>query len=126
MPSINMRAYSNCANILLVWEFDELIKDCVGFTIWRAEENASKDKVALMSSVGFEDERRALNGPPKPSTERPFQRCMWNDWTAPRSKKLVYSVETFFENGAGQAKLASNWSDPVSVGAGDATAKLSA
>lgn len=110
---LSIHAYTSCQNIFLVWTFAERIPDCIGMSLIRKHEDDSEPGKVLESSVGFADDPEAMSGKHRPSTEWPFQRCTWNDWTAPRDAKVVYQVRAVMQDG--NAGPQSSWSNAVQL-----------
>jgi hypothetical protein len=122
-----VRAYANGLNVFVVWKLEKAIPGCAGFQLQRKVAGASDDTaVTLSSAAPFEDEHDVAPHVMKPSDQRPFQRCSWNDWTAPRQGDLQYRVRPVMSDHVVRAAAASDWSKPVSLGQPVGEAKLAA
>ncbi len=108
--AIEIRAFSNSANVFVAWSFDQPIPNSIGFALYRHIEGQAEPQV-VQSSVGFGDDPQAHPGAHEPSTVWPFQRCTWNDWLAPRDVRLAYEVRAVFEqpNASPPSSGVSNW-----------------
>lgn len=84
------RAIANNDIALVAWSYDEKIPNCLGFAIYRLEEN-SDQPVPLPAWVGFE--REAGAGHEQKTTEVwPVQKYSWRDLTAKRGGTFSYRI----------------------------------
>lgn len=123
--ALQIAAYANGDDALVAWQCDEAIAGCLGFALYRRRNG--KEEV-VENRIGWE----TLVPPPapgthKPSTEWPIQRFYWSDYDARAGDKLQYRVVPMITARDGvtdpltpATKLASAWSDEISVSAGDA------
>lgn len=93
------------------------IKDCIGFALKRKTASQTDvDAVVLANHIGFQNTPDPINAPPASSEVNPFQRCTWNDWTAPVQVGVQYQVSAVYGAGEAGESIASAWSGVVTIG----------
>ncbi|HEY9002066.1 MAG TPA: phospholipase D-like domain-containing protein [Mucilaginibacter sp.] len=117
----NLSVYANSNETLIAWNYANPIDNCIGFAIYKKLKGET-DAMAqpLNNRVGFADETYTL-GQEKPSTEWPFQRLVWSDYTVKAGDKVQYMIVPILINNGQLVKDASNvsdWSDEVTVATG--------
>ena len=78
----NLRAVALCNNAaaVLVWVWDGMIPDCLGFTIDQIDKKTDKRKTMSSRVVRFEGESSCNE--PTTTDQHPIQGCKWTDGTA--------------------------------------------
>lgn len=84
------KAFANNDVVLLVWDYENPIDDCLGFCIKRKDINTNKE-VTLESMVGFKKESIKTRQF-KPTTVWPIQKFNWRDFSAESGATYVYTV----------------------------------
>jgi len=118
-PIVN--AYSNNDQVIIAWQYQQPITDCIGFAVYKKlnnEPDAEAD--ALMNRVGFADEQ-FVKGEQRPSTEWPIQRFVWTDFSVSEGDTVNYRVVPILFDGEKLTKDSSNasdWTNPVQVKTG--------
>lgn len=79
MKSLKAVALANNASVILVWIWDELIPDCLGFSIRRIDSNTGKSVVLSSRYVKFRGEQSNTEGD---TSTHPIQGCKWIDGEA--------------------------------------------
>ena len=115
---------SVCANndqVIIAWQYNEPIKDCIGFAVYRKLNNEPEAEAdALPNRVGFEDEE-FKKGDQKPSTDWPIQRFIWTDFTVSQGDTASYRVVPILFDGDKlykDSKNSSDWSLVISIDTG--------
>ncbi len=119
--AMNFSVYANIDQAIIVWQYENLIDNCIGFSIFRKNKGQS-DAVAepLKNKVGFEGEPHQP-GEQRPSTEWPIQRFTWVDFMVNRRDVVCYKiVPILFINGklVKDETNASEWSGDISIDTG--------
>ncbi|MBK7359183.1 MAG: hypothetical protein IPI45_06245 [Saprospiraceae bacterium] len=84
------KAFANNDVVLLVWDYENPIDDCLGFCIKRKNINTNKE-VTLESMVGFKKESVETRQF-KPTTIWPIQKFNWRDFTAESGATYEYTI----------------------------------
>ncbi len=92
MNLCKLKVYANNDQAVLVWKYENMIPNCLGFAIFRRAANDSiSTGFPLPNKVGFEGEDHTL-GIEKPTTEWPIQRFMWTDFNVNKGDKIQYKI----------------------------------
>jgi len=113
-----IKAYSNCDEAIVVWKYNKLIPDCVGFALLR-KFNKESDAAAepVNTWVGFEGQT-ATPGEHRPSTEWPIQKYIWSDYLVKPGDKVSYKVVPMLlidDKLVKDEKNATDWSETVEI-----------
>jgi len=84
------KAFANNDVVLLVWNYENPIDDCLGFCIKRKDISTTKE-VTLESMVGFKKESVETRQF-KPTTVWPIQKFNWRDFSADSGATYEYSI----------------------------------
>ncbi len=84
------KAFANNDVVLLVWDYENPIDNCLGFCIKRKDINTNKE-VTLESMVGFKKESVATRQF-KPTSVWPIQKFNWRDFSAESGATYEYSI----------------------------------
>lgn len=84
------KAFANNDVVLLVWDYENPIDDCLGFCIKRKDINTEKE-VILKSMVGFKKESVDTRQF-KPTTVWPIQKFNWRDFSAESGATYEYTI----------------------------------
>ncbi|MBS2003541.1 MAG: hypothetical protein JST44_18640 [Cyanobacteria bacterium SZAS LIN-5] len=79
MKSLKAVALANNASVILVWIWDQLIADCLGFSIRRIDSKTGKSVVLSSRYVKFKGELARTEGD---TSTHPIQGCKWIDGEA--------------------------------------------
>lgn len=118
----NVRLIVNCDDAVIFWMIDKPITDCWGFAIEK-ESRTPDGKVVrstLDNRMGFERDKPRI-GDHRPSTDWPFQRFWWADFTANLGDEVRYRVTPMIHT---QGKLRqliseqSQWTDWTTLSGG--------
>lgn len=91
--SIDVSLIANCDDAVVFWRIAQPIKDCWGFAIEREKklDDGTIERKTLDNRTGFESDK-PKSGDHRPSTEWPFQRFWWADFSANMGDTVRYRV----------------------------------
>lgn len=90
--AIQIKAFANNDDAVIVWKPDNIIPECRGFALVRsAKTNQGRFWRSVPTWVGFEDEEWRP-GTLKSSFEWPIQRFMWTDYLVKSGETVRYKV----------------------------------
>lgn len=84
------KAFANNNVVLLVWKYDNIINDCLGFCIKRTDVVNNKT-TTLLSMVGF-DKKDTTSKKFNPTDIWPIQKFNWRDFTAQSGSTYKYTI----------------------------------
>jgi len=84
------KAFANNDVVLIVWDYENPIDECLGFCIKRKDINTNKE-VTLESMVGFKKESVETRQF-KPTTVWPIQKFNWRDFSADSGATYEYTI----------------------------------
>ena len=118
----NVKIYRNNDQAIIVWNYESVIENCIGFAVFRQLNNESPDLAEpLKNRVGFADEP-FVKGQQKPSTEWPIQRFLWTDYSLQVGDKAKYKIVPILLNSGELVKdneNSSDWSEEIEAVTGD-------
>jgi phosphatidylserine/phosphatidylglycerophosphate/cardiolipin synthase-like enzyme len=85
------KAFSNNDVVLLVWTYEQPIRDCLGFAISRRDTQTGNVTV-LESKVGFVGNAPAAGNGFNPTTKWPIQKFNWRDFSATSGSTYDYTI----------------------------------
>jgi len=83
-------AFSNNDVALIAWSYDQKIRNCLGFAVYRVDAK-TKQKTVLPAWVGFKNQTNT-EWKPKDTSVWPLQKFSWNDVTAERGGSYTYEI----------------------------------
>ncbi|WP_250634300.1 phospholipase D-like domain-containing protein [Pinirhizobacter soli] len=120
--TIQVSLVSNCDDAVVLWKIPASIPDCWGFAIEKEMKDEKKGVVrtTLDNRMGFERDKPRI-GEHRPSTQWPFQRFWWADFTANVGQTVRYRVIPMAHTGGKLQALmsdASDWTDWATLSGG--------
>jgi phosphatidylserine/phosphatidylglycerophosphate/cardiolipin synthase-like enzyme len=115
----SIKAFSNCDHVIVAWNYNSLIANCIGFALYKAT-NGEPEATAepLPNRIGFAGQD-PKPGEQRPSTEWPIQRFLWTDYDVNYGDTVSYMVVPMLINGTAVVKDTANataWSATATVG----------
>jgi len=108
--SLEIRAYSNCDDVFIVWRSDALIPDCIGFELRCIEDGKTtivNNRVSFSS--GQPDPQH-----PESSATSPLRRFTWTDHGRANGSVVAYQVVPVLAPGAAAPAPREDLASPVS------------
>lgn len=113
-----LSAYANNDQVIIAWQYNDAITDCIGFAVYRKLNNQPEE--ALMNRIGFEDEEFE-KGEQQPSTKWPIQRFLWTDFSVSDGDSVSYRIVPILFDGDSLSEdngNASDWTNILAIKTG--------
>src|SRR6185312_3477694 len=125
MPLPSLLVFANTDHAIITWRYTQPIADCVGFAIYKKKAGqADALAVPLNNRIPYAGQK-FTPGDQQPSTEWPFQRVLWSDFSVLTGDQVQYMVvPMLLDKSQQQPRLnadqhnASAWSPVVTIGTG--------
>lgn len=106
--AVEVRLIANCDDAVVFWRVAKRIPECRGFAVERERkfDDGSIQRTTLANRMGFEDDE-PRPGEYRPSTEWPFQRFWWADYSANLGDRVRYRVCPIVRTGGSLRELVS-------------------